>query len=188
MNIESVRGFVDIKGSNAIVTGAISDLSFILKVSANFSHDCQPGSNTVFVHQHWTDSGYQTYGFMKEDERMMFRMLIAISGVGPGTAMSICSSMDFEEFAKVIGSQDLASLKKIKGLGAKTSERIILELKNKFDAIDAPVAIAVNKDAVEAIKALGYKATEAHEFVYRMAKDFPDLTTDAIIKQFLKTK
>ena len=104
------------------------------------------------------------FGFLSQEERSTFRLLVKISGVGPRTALSILSGLSDDELARAVSLQESARLIKVPGIGKKTAERLLLELKGKLgDAIAAPTSVAGNAqgDIQQALLALGYSDREA---------------------------
>ena len=104
------------------------------------------------------------YGFLTHDERATFRQLIRISGIGPRLALSILSGLSVNELAQAITRQDSGRLVKVPGIGKKTAERLLLELKGKLgDALAAPASVAsdAQADILQALLALGYSDKEA---------------------------
>jgi holliday junction DNA helicase RuvA len=104
------------------------------------------------------------YGFLTHDERATFRQLVKISGVGPRTALAILSGLSVAELAQAVSLQESGRLVKVPGIGKKTAERLLLELKGKLgDALTAPAAVADNTqgDILQALLALGYSDREA---------------------------
>jgi Holliday junction DNA helicase RuvA len=114
------------------------------------------------------------YGFETPAEREAFRQLIKISGVGPRTALSVLSGMSVTELAQAITLQDVGRIKKVPGIGPKTAERLLLELKGKLGAdigISATVANDVQGDILQALLALGYSDKEAAAALKALPKD-----------------
>ena len=104
------------------------------------------------------------YGFLTHDERFTFRQLVKISGIGPRLALSILSGLSVNELAQAITRQDAGRLVKVPGIGKKTAERLLLELKGKLgDALSAPASVAsdAQADILQALLALGYSDKEA---------------------------
>jgi holliday junction DNA helicase RuvA len=104
------------------------------------------------------------FGFLTHDERTTFRLLVKISGVGPRTALAILSGLSVTELAQAVTLQESARLIKVPGIGKKTAERLLLELKGKLgDALTAPASVAggVQTDILQALLALGYNDREA---------------------------
>jgi Holliday junction DNA helicase RuvA len=104
------------------------------------------------------------FGFLTHDERATFRLLVKISGVGPRTALSILSGLSVTELAQAVSLQEAGRLVKVPGIGKKTAERLLLELKGKLgDALTVPASVASNAqgDILQALLALGYSDREA---------------------------
>lgn len=140
------------------------------------------------------------YGFCSSKEREAFRLLIKVSGIGPKSAVLILSGLSAEELYRVIQSEDLTSLMKVPGVGKKTAERLIIELRDKVKIL-APLDItddllaasngstmndseAIMNDAIEALVSLGYNQSEAKKRVTKVAK--PGLSLEMIIPLALK--
>ena len=127
------------------------------------------------------------YGFVSPDERAAFRQLIKISGVGPRTALSVLSGLSVADIAHAVTTQDAARLVKVPGIGKKTAERLLLELKGKIGAdIGAAHAAAANDahtDILQALVALGYSDKEAQAALKSLPKD---VGVSEGIKQALK--
>lgn len=136
---------------------------------------------TVYLYQSVKEDDISLYGFSSRDQKEMFLKLITVSGIGPKVAHTICASLSAEQIAAAVMSSNVALLTGVKGLGKKTAERIILELKDKLKAqlgasasvSTTPVAAAVAgngntglmQDAVGALVVLGYKDQEAADAV-----------------------
>ncbi len=133
------------------------------------------------------------FGFATDEERDLFLLLIErVSGIGPSIAMAILSGMPVEEFKRHVVQEDSAELSRIKGLGKKTAERIILELKDKvgvvesWDAEEAGSSNDVSRDAELALIALGYKQAEARKAVGGVRKANPTASVDDLIREGLR--
>ena len=133
------------------------------------------------------------YGFLTATERESFRELIKISGVGPRIALAVLSGLNANELAQAVASQETARLIKVPGIGKKTAERMVLELREKAGAADGPASFSGSgaalpatplAEARSALEALGYKSAEAS----KMTDAFPTeaLSTDQIIREALK--
>lgn len=132
------------------------------------------GSGAVYTYTAVREDGIFLYGFNSPEEKNMFLKLISVSGVGPKMGITVLSSMSIENLAVKIATNDVKGLSSVKGLGKKTAERIILELREKVDAVESAVAtkeekkIEVNKDdedAVFALQSLGFTKQEAVSLV-----------------------
>lgn len=120
---------------------------------------------TLLTHLVVREDAQQLYGFLTAGERATFRLLVKIAGVGPRTALSILSGLSVAELAQAVATQDGARLVKVPGIGKKTAERLLLELKGKlapdFATAAAPASSAAQADIVQALVALGYSERDA---------------------------
>jgi holliday junction DNA helicase RuvA len=119
---------------------------------------------TLLTHFVVREDAQILFGFLTHDERATFRLLVKISGGGPHTALSILSGLSVGELAQAVSLQESARLVKVPGIGKKTAERLLLELKGKLgDAISAPASVASGSqgDILQALLALGYNDREA---------------------------
>jgi Holliday junction DNA helicase RuvA len=127
---------------------------------------------TLLIHTHVREDALSLYGFLSSREKHFFEMLLSASGVGPTLALKILTGMSVEELVPAIRSSDLARLTKIPGVGRKTAERIVVELRDKLDAVtvevERPAASSpagVEADVVSALVNLGYEARAAESAV-----------------------
>jgi Holliday junction DNA helicase RuvA len=116
---------------------------------------------TLFTHLSIREDAHILYGFATHDERAAFRQLIRISGVGARTALSVLSGLSVGELAEAIVLQDAGRLTKIPGIGKKTAERLLLELRGKLAEVGAGAPSGKNSDVINALLALGYNEKEA---------------------------
>jgi Holliday junction DNA helicase RuvA len=142
---------------------------------------------TLLTHLVVREDAHLLYGFLTGPERAAFRQLLKISGVGPKVALSVLSGLSVDDLASAVASGDAARLTKIPGIGKKTAERLVLELRDKLPktlAVARPEgAGAAGGDVVSALLALGYNEREAQAAVKQLAADLP--LADAI-RQALK--
>ena len=148
----------------------------------------------VYTHMVVSDSAISLYGFLREDELNMFRMLLGVSGVGPKAAQSILSTLGSDDLRFALFSADAKAISKAPGIGNKTAQRVILELKDKVSEFSkepesTQVASAgesgATKEASEALVALGYSPSEAYKAV-RAVPNVSDMSTDQILSAALK--
>lgn len=142
---------------------------------------------TLVTHFVVREDAQQLFGFLSQKERAAFRELIRISGVGPKLALSVLSGLSVDELAQAVATQESGRLVKIPGIGKKTAERLLLELKGKLaDALPstgAPAAAGIATDALHALLALGYAEKEALPAL----KQLPEgLSLEESIRQALK--
>ena len=121
------------------------------------------GDVTLYTHLIVREDAHLLYGFASEQERHVFRQLLKISGVGARTALSVLSGLSIADLYEAVSAQDSARLIKVPGIGRKTAERLLLELKDKLDGlvVAAATAGATTGDIVNALLALGYNDKEA---------------------------
>jgi Holliday junction DNA helicase RuvA len=134
------------------------------------------------------EDAHLLYGFLTNSERVAFRQLLKISGVGPKLALSVLSGLSLDDLAAAVVSKDANRLTKIPGVGKKTAERLLLELQGKFDVSVNNLAphtliASTNTDIVNALQALGYSDKEANGAAKQLPKD---LTVSDGIRQALK--
>lgn len=162
----------------------------------------QPGEKvTLLIHYHVTERDHTLYGFFTSDERDLFRLLIdRVSGIGPKMALSVLSGMPVSEFKDAVIRNDVKALARTKGVGTKTAERIVLELKDKVGVVDAWQQARTAKgahdplreaqmDAVLGLIALGFKQAEAQKAVNEIVKQSgidPAASADKIIREALR--
>lgn len=145
----------------------------------------------LFTHLQVREDAWVLYGFADETERATFRMLLSISGVGATTARIILSSLTPAELERIIATEDSKSLEKVKGIGAKTAQRIILELKGKLQidknstVIQASTHNTIAEDALIALVNLGINKAVA-EAALKKVNDAGGQTVEELIKQALR--
>lgn len=147
----------------------------------------------LFLHTHLLvrEDAQILYGFASEQERTFFRTVLKISGVGAKMGLAILSAMSVADFQRCVEYEDAASLVKIPGVGKKTAERLIIEMRDKIDAAGvtpgAPkvaVAASPRSEAVEALVSLGYKASEVNKLIGAM--DVDGQSAEDIIRRALR--
>jgi len=153
----------------------------------------------VWTHLLIKDDHHALIGFYSEQERKLFRLLIKVNGVGPKMALTILSGISEQDFALCIQSSDVATLVRLPGVGKKTAERLIIEMRDKIDAIDSDLAASdampgsalargnsVQNEAVEALQALGYKPADAAKMIKLADKSGAGDSAESLIKQALQ--
>lgn len=153
---------------------------------------------SVWTHLQITDDAHRLIGFHSEQERLLFRQLIKVNGVGPKMALTILSGISEQDFIACIRQADVATLTRLPGVGKKTAERLIVEMKDKVEAFDdgtvpgaapagsAPDRNARHAEAAEALQALGYKPADATRMIAAAAKQAADDSPESLIKQALQ--
>lgn len=142
----------------------------------------------LFTHQVIREDAHVLYGFSTLEERALFRQMIRVNGIGPKLAMSVLSQVSPSEFAHLIAEGKIAYLTRIPGIGKKTAERLLIELRDKLAGFsEKPCSIQKNsayEEATSALVALGFKPQEATALVMRVEK--PEMDRDEIIRMALK--
>jgi Holliday junction DNA helicase RuvA len=142
-------------------------------------------TTTLFTHLLVRDDAHLLYGFATDEERQLFRQLLKVNGVGARTALAVLSGLSVRELHQAIALQESGRLTKIPGIGKKTAERLMLELRDKLSAEVgvAGAAPSPRDDALRALLALGYKDKEAADALSNVAADLP---VSESIRQALK--
>lgn len=151
----------------------------------------------LHVHTHVRDDAINLYGFRTREEREIFQMMISVSGIGPKLAVNILSGIAAGELIRAVAGENLKRLTGIPGVGKKTAERMILELKDKAAKLDRDEVSAgrvavkpgeqVKEDALSALVNLGYKGSAVKDAVDRIMKEAPEpLSLDRLLKQALR--
>jgi Holliday junction DNA helicase RuvA len=182
--------------SPSMVHIEVNGVGYEVQISLN-TYDALSGLERCRLHtyQHFREDGQTLYGFYEPSEREMFLQLIGISGVGAATARMMLSSLRPEEVARAIASSDSRTLERVKGIGKKTAERIVLELKyrmqKKIQSFAAgghsPAPSGVEQDALQALVALGIPRVTAEAALKKSIASLPGETrVEAIIKNALQ--
>lgn len=138
------------------------------------------------------EDAHTLFGFVEKAERELFKLLLSVSGVGASTARTMLSSLEPRQVIHGIASGDVATIQSIKGIGSKTAQRIILDLKDKvlklYDLEEVSVSgYNTNKDeALSALEVLGFNKKLAEKAIDKIVKETPGASVEAIIKQALK--
>lgn len=153
------------------------------------------GEVKLFLHEVIRDDAWTLYGFFTARERQLFRLLIGVSGVGPGTAVLILSSLTVSDLENSICSGDHNRLKAVKGIGAKTAQRIIVDLKDKIQMSDDMTASSsslisagsneIYDEALAALVALGFPRPQSQKVLHRIFDADPAVKVESAIKQAL---
>lgn len=149
---------------------------------------------TVYIHHYIREDEELYYGFASKDERELFRLLIGVSGIGASTARMMLSSLTSDEIRNAILSEDINKIKSIKGIGLKSAQRLILELKDKVvkgagsdnSALFAASASGVADEATTALVLLGFTKANVNKAVSAVLKENPGASLEEIIKSALK--
>ena len=147
---------------------------------------------TILTHLVVREDAHILYGFASERERALFRNLIRVSGVGAKMALAVLSGMSADEFARCVQAGDIARLTRLPGVGKKTAERLVVEMRDRLPALPGVAGLHgmaapndARSDAVEALIALGYKPPEAARMIESI-KDHEKASSEDLIRRALK--
>ena len=195
------------------VSGKISELTpteavveahgvgYVLNISLTTYAAIQPKAESgetarLWVHESIREDAYDLFGFSTRDERMLFRALIGVSGIGGMTARMVLSTFTPAELATIIQNEDVRALKSVKGVGPKAAARIVVDLRDKAFAIEGTAPSTSPKgespknpaieEAVAALTMLGFPPAPSQKTVLAIAEDLPDGTAQEYIKKALK--
>ena len=200
--ISYVKGTVAYIGNDCIVVDN-NGIGYNIQVSpSTASAVVMEKEVKIYTHLNVREDAMQLYGFLNLDELKTFRLLLGVNGIGPKAALGILSGLTTDELRFAVLSDDVKTISKAPGIGKKTAQKLILELKDKIDLeeafetkqehvretegkMESKEENAAKKDAVDALTALGYSSTEALRAV-RQTGVTPDMDVETILKLALK--
>ena len=173
----------------------VNGVGYEVNISLNtYSHIQNLEQGKLFVHLQVKEDGHVLYGFFEKAEKEIFLLLISVSGVGAATARMMLSSLKPEEVSKAIVQSNLKLLESVKGIGKKTAERLVLELKDKLGKHSVNESISPNwgnsleQDALNALVALGISRQQAEQSIQKIILAEPSVSKlEDLIKKALKT-
>jgi Holliday junction DNA helicase RuvA len=186
--IGSLRGEVLERGLDGTVLIEVGGVGYVVVVSPRTLSELEPTTAVfLYVHHHIREDGQTLYGFATREERATFQTLIATHGVGPGLAMAILATHPPTALVDIVASGDIGAFTLVPGVGRKTAERLLIELKSRLavpalDPVGAPGGGSVVGDVREALTGLGYGSEEIREVLRELPGDgdAPTLLRDAL--------
>ncbi|MFN4227415.1 MAG: Holliday junction branch migration protein RuvA [Candidatus Ratteibacteria bacterium] len=186
-----IKGKVFLKTPTYVVIEN-NGIGYFVEVSLQTSEKIQEGEEVLlYVYQQLSEEKINLYGFIEKEERELFLLLITVPGIGPKVALRILSGLSIEEIYHGIITENISFFENVPGIGKKTAERMIVELKQKIEKI--PVLVNNNKErellnnSVEALIVLGYKRKEAIEIVNEILKEKQGkISLEDLIKEALR--
>lgn len=183
---------VEIYPTHAIVE--CNGVGYHVNISLNSYSKIEKEENLkIFTHLIVREDAQILYGFYSQQEREVFLKLISVNGVGPSSAMVMLSSLDIDEIREAIANANVKVLQSVKGIGAKTAQRIIIDLKDKLEGDEFNFDINSNNsknkskfEALSALEVLGMPIKTAEKVLEIVSKDFPEAEADVLVKEVLK--
>ena len=171
----------------------VGGVGYYVSVSLNTSQKLQQGRECLlYTQQIIREDAHLLFGFYEKAEKEMFNLLISVNGVGAVSAMILLSSLDLAEISRAILSGNSGVLQKVKGIGAKTAERIIIDLRDKvqkFEFTEGETPLTDNKvkeEALSALEVLGIPRKTSEKIMDKVLKQAPETSTEELVKQVLK--
>lgn len=168
----------------------VNNVGYLIHISiSTFEKISDQNEVSLYIHTYVREDALNLYGFYSEAEKEMFELLISISGIGPKVALSILSGISVEELQSAIQSENVSRLVSVPGVGRKTAERVVLELKSKVGFIETAASkgidFTIKQEAVLALTTLGYNQKVADKIVRDLLNSNPSFTLEELIKKSL---
>jgi Holliday junction DNA helicase RuvA len=196
--IEYIQGqLAELQPTLAVIEAA--GVGYAINITLNTYSAIQGKTNCkLYITEAIREDAHMLYGFAGKKEREIFQLLTTVSGVGAGTARMVLSSMTVQELCSAISTGNEKLIKQVKGIGLKTAQRIIVDLRDKIVALgiateipaggqmDEPVNNAVKDEAIAALTMLGFSPAPTSKVVVQLLKEQPDLPVEQVVKLALK--
>ena len=167
-------------------------LGYLVNISLNtFSLLSDSENISLFTHLQVKEDSHTLFGFFEKTERNLFRKLISVSGIGASTARTMLSSLNPEEIQRAILSEDVSTIQSVKGIGLKTAQRVIIELKDKVSLINEGSGFSVDfanskrEESLSALEVLGYSRKQTTKVVDKLISEVSEISVEEIIKNAL---
>ena len=170
--IGSIKGKIILKKEKFVII-EVTGVGYKINISPDTQNRIKGSGDLVsfWIHMHIKEDAQDLYGFLEYGELEFFEMLISISGIGPKGALTILGIAPIEILKKAISTGDISYLTKISGIGKKTAEKMILELRDKIGEEKTDETLQQDIDTLEALKSLGYSQSEAREALKKVGKE-----------------
>ncbi len=169
----------------------VNGIGYRINISLNTFSEIDDNENCfIYTYFHVKEDAQILYGFSNKEERYVFKLLISVSGIGPNTAQVIMSSMSPENLQRAVMTNDIESIKSVKGIGLKSAQRLILDLKDKISKISlqdssSRINNTIKDEALSALKMLGFARKNIETVIDKILLDSEDITVEDLIKQVL---
>ncbi len=189
---EFIEGKFENKTPSTLIVN-VNGVGYLIEISlTTYSEIKTMEAGRILVHYVVREDTQQLFGFFTAKERELFRHLISVNGVGVNTARVMLSSMNGDELHNAIVKEDINALKQVKGIGVKTAQRVVLELKDKLSKLDIEIlnTNTVNnknkEEALLALQTLGFSKLIVERALEKIVQSNPDASVELLIKQALK--
>lgn len=190
--ITHIRGKLVEKHPDHVIVDC-QGMGYLLSISLQTFSNI-PDNENIFLHSHLVirEDAHTLYGFYSKTEREIFKLLISVSGVGPSTAITMLSSMDTEEIQQAIASEDISKIQSVKGIGLKTAQRVVVDLKDKIlksyqisEDFSTPNN-TIKIEALSALEVLGFSKKKVEKIIQVILQESPEISLEELIKKALK--
>ncbi|MDA9317890.1 Holliday junction branch migration protein RuvA [Flavobacteriaceae bacterium] len=189
--ITQIKGRLVEKSPTELVIDC-NGLGYLVNISLNtFSLLSDSENIALFTHLQVKEDSHTLFGFYEKTERNLFRKLISVSGIGASTARTMLSSLNPEEIQRAILSEDVSTIQSVKGIGLKTAQRVIIELKDKVSLINEGSGFSVDfanskrEESLSALEVLGYSRKQTTKVVDKLISEVSEISVEEIIKNAL---
>ncbi len=192
--IAFLKGYIEEKREGKVILD-VSGVGYEVEISSITQEQLESAGSEVklLIYHHITDSDQRLFGFFSTDEKALFEKLITVKGVGPKLGLTILSGLPADQLIGAITNAEAATLSKVPGIGKKTAERIIVELKDKLAEYAASAGVTptsssesgVMGEAISALEALGFKKKESEQAVLKALKNSGSENASIVIKKAL---
>lgn len=192
--IAFLKGFIEEKKEGAVILD-VQGVGYRVEVSTLTLDQLEKAGSEIklLIHHHITDSDQRLFGFFSSDEKALFEKLITVKGVGPKLGLTILSGLPASQLINAITNGDAAALSRVPGIGKKTAERIIVELRDKLAEYATSAGVisgggkesGVAGEAISALESLGFKKREAEQAVLKVLKEDKISDSSSVIKKAL---
>lgn len=191
--IYSLRGFVQ-ELSPTFVVVEVNGVGYYVSVSLQTSQNLKLNSEVfIYIQQIIREDANLLFGFFTKEEKEMFNLLISVNGVGPVSALILLSSLSLSDAANAILSGNSVIIQKVKGIGVKTAERIIIDLRDKLggfsiseEKLSSYVDNKIKNEALSALEVLGISRKVSEKIADRILKRNPEVSIEELVKEILK--
>jgi Holliday junction DNA helicase RuvA len=189
--ITQIKGRLVEKSPTELVIDC-NGLGYLVNISLNtFSLLSDSENISLYTHLQVKEDSHTLFGFYEKTERNLFRKLISVSGIGASTARTMLSSLNPEEIQRAILSENVSTIQSVKGIGLKTAQRVIIELRDKVSLINEDSGFNVDfanskrEESLSALEVLGYSRKQTTKVVDKLISEISEITVEEIIKKAL---